>query len=148
MMGPQPILRGSGRSPAHEIFFGLSLDYCPFLCLYSEYLVPPEGAALTALDCGDDPDGGGGDAPAQSRDRSGDIRPVGAVAGVAPRKRAPAAQAALVPARQPRVTGYGGRCVRCVITWMHRSTPTAVGRHWTRAYEERRRRLKGSPTGG
>src|SRR5262249_31268406 len=88
--------KGSGAAP--KIFRG-GVDYCPFLSLYSRHLVPSEGAALRALKCGDDRDRGGGDAPAQSRDRSGDIRPVGAVAGVAPRKRAPAAQAAfLVPA--------------------------------------------------
>ena len=34
----------------------------------------------------------------------------------------------VVPMRQPRITGYGGRCVCCVIPRAHRSTPKAVGR--------------------
>ena len=34
----------------------------------------------------------------------------------------------VVPMRQPRITGYGGRSVCCVIRRAHRSTPKAVGR--------------------
>jgi len=51
------------------------------------------------------PDGGRGDARPQGWDRSGDIRPVGAVAGVAPRTRAPAAQAAWSRRHYRGVTG-------------------------------------------
>ena len=49
--------------------------------------------------------------------------------------------------RQPRITGYGGRCARCVITQARRSTPKAVGRVSFGAHHAREA-LKGQPSGG
>src|SRR5262249_38148627 len=94
-----------GLRGRRQKFFARGVDYYPFLCLYSEYLVPSEGAARRALKCGDERDGGGGDARAQSGGRSGDIRPVGAVAGEALRTRMPAAQAAWSRRHYRGVTG-------------------------------------------
>ena len=53
----------------------------------------------------------------------------------------------VVPMRQPRITGYGGRCACCVITRARRSTPKAVGRVSFAAHHAREI-LKGQPSGG
>ena len=53
----------------------------------------------------------------------------------------------MVPMRQPRITGYGGRCACCVITRARRSTPKAVGRVSFGAHHAREI-LKGQPSGG
>ena len=53
----------------------------------------------------------------------------------------------VVPMRQPRITGYGGRCACCVITRARRSTPKAVGRVSPTTHHAREI-LKGQPSGG
>jgi len=93
------------------------------------------------------PEGGAGDAAPRPSGSAQGHRAVGAVAVTGATRRSLRGPSRVVPACQPRVTGYGGRCVRFVIAWTRRPTPTAVGRRWSRCLSEGPS-LKGQPTGG
>ncbi len=81
------------------------------------------------------------------RDQAGDTRRVGAVAVKGATQRRHGGPSRVVPMRQPRITGYGGRRACCVITRARRSTPKAVGRVSFGALTAREI-LKGQPSGG